>query len=440
MWSTLVVASLYAGVALSAPIEQHNDAEETAAQYPNWFGDRDGDGYGDGDDMWGRGKPWGSGLPNRFPTAYSAPQAGRRPASPPWLGYGPRKNDAPFFIPAKPTCSSRPRGFMDYFLGGERGKKGGCESEISKPEPWKAPSIGPPKGYGGRAPPRLGGPEGLDDLDEDDSYGQGDSGIRGSQGGIGGMYPYNDAPNPMVGLLPPSSAAPLATASSLPEPSSALAPVPVPKTIPSAAAPNPELSAKPSGNRVPTLGASPAKDLPVPQSPVPAPVPQSIAPAPTAQAPRPAPISQGEPPIVNHGLWQPQVAEPFQIILSGHPDVTVKLAPDFVNIFDLDLFNTPVSTIRRLRDQGKKVICYFSAGSSEDWRPDFKQLSKSDMGNKIAKSDDGKDFWEGERWLNIKNPNPDSDSLPPVWQVMRDRIKLAAEKGCNAVDPDNTGK
>jgi len=142
--------------------------------------------------------------------------------------------------------------------------------------------------------------------------------------------------------------------------------------------------------------------------------------------------------IRRHGLWQPKVAEPFQIILSGHPDTSVKVAPDFVNIFDLDLFNTPASTIKYLRDNGKKVICYFSAGSSEDWRPDYKQFQKNEMGQRVSKDDAGSSFWEGEKWLNIKNSNPNSNQLPNVWKIMQSRIKLAYEKGCNAIDPDNT--
>ncbi|KAF2673611.1 family 114 glycoside hydrolase, partial [Microthyrium microscopicum] len=83
-------------------------------------------------------------------------------------------------------------------------------------------------------------------------------------------------------------------------------------------------------------------------------------------------------------------------------------------------------------------ICYFSAGSSESWRDDFKRFSKSDMGGPIAKDDKGSSYWQGEKWLNIKNPNPNSATLPVVWQIMRDRIKIAADKGCNAIDPDNT--
>ena len=59
---------------------------------------------------------------------------------------------------------------------------------------------------------------------------------------------------------------------------------------------------------------------------------------------------------------------------------------------------------------------------------------------KIAKDDTGKTFWAGEKWLNIKNSNPSSPDLPNVWKITRQRIKLASEKGCDAIDPDNMGK
>jgi len=140
-------------------------------------------------------------------------------------------------------------------------------------------------------------------------------------------------------------------------------------------------------------------------------------------------------------LWEPEVAAPFQIILTGAVDTASKLAPDFVNIFDIDMFNTPKSTIVELQKQDKKVICYFSAGSSEDWRDDYTRIKKEDMGKAVSKNDAGTSFWEGEKWLNIKNANPtDTKNLPNVWQLMRDRIRFAAEQGCDAIDPDNVGK
>jgi hypothetical protein len=122
--------------------------------------------------------------------------------------------------------------------------------------------------------------------------------------------------------------------------------------------------------------------------------------------------------------WQPQIGQTYQIILHGVLDMSQGTVPN-VDIFDIDLFYHPVETIQALHSQGKKVICYFSAGTAEDWRPDYSNFTASDKGNCLPE-------WSGESWLNIKNDN--------VWTVMKNRIQLAAQKGCDAIDPDNMGK
>jgi hypothetical protein len=72
-----------------------------------------------------------------------------------------------------------------------------------------------------------------------------------------------------------------------------------------------------------------------------------------------------------------------------------------------------------------QVICYYSAGSSENWRPDFGQFSKSDLGT-------GLEGWQGENYVNMRSA--------AVLEIMKNRIKQAADKGCDAIDPDNMGK
>lgn len=93
-----------------------------------------------------------------------------------------------------------------------------------------------------------------------------------------------------------------------------------------------------------------------------------------------------------------------------------------VQVVDLDLESTSAETIGHLRSQGKKIICYFSAGSYEDWRNDKSLFQSSDLGQAL-------DGWPGERWLDIRTSN--------VKDVMYKRIQQAHAKGCNAVDPDN---
>jgi len=116
--------------------------------------------------------------------------------------------------------------------------------------------------------------------------------------------------------------------------------------------------------------------------------------------------------------WQPGPGTSWQIQLSGPIDSSYE-----VQVYDIDLFDAEASLIERLHAQGRKVICYFSAGSFEDWRSDSGIFPKDVI---------GKDYenWPGERWLDIRQ----IDKLAPI---MRARMDLAVEKRCDAVDPDN---
>lgn len=91
-------------------------------------------------------------------------------------------------------------------------------------------------------------------------------------------------------------------------------------------------------------------------------------------------------------------------------------------LYSVDLFDTETSVIRNLQVEKKKVICYFSAGTFEDWRPDRHHFLPTDKGRPL-------DNWPGERWLDIRSLN--------VRHRMAERIELAATKGCDGVDPDN---
>lgn len=97
-------------------------------------------------------------------------------------------------------------------------------------------------------------------------------------------------------------------------------------------------------------------------------------------------------------------------------------SPD-VEMFDLDLFDTDAETIMELKNRGVFVICYFSAGSHENWRPDARLFPAETLGKSMQD-------WEGETWLDIRQ----IQSLRPV---MEKRLDMAAAKGCDGVDPDN---
>jgi hypothetical protein len=116
--------------------------------------------------------------------------------------------------------------------------------------------------------------------------------------------------------------------------------------------------------------------------------------------------------------WHPVPGTSWQIQLSGAP---VDTSFD-VQVYDLDLFDNAASVISTLKAKGKKVICYFSAGSYEDWRPDASKFPKAVQGSPL-------DGWPGEWWLDVR--------AQAVRDLMAARMDLAVQKGCDGVDPDN---
>jgi hypothetical protein len=122
-------------------------------------------------------------------------------------------------------------------------------------------------------------------------------------------------------------------------------------------------------------------------------------------------------------VWQPEVGAKIQMVLSSTISPN-NLVPKNVDIFDIDLFETPASTISKLHSSGIKVICYFSAGTSEDWRSDYSSFTDSDKGASLPD-------WQGERYLNLRSAN--------VLKIMKARIQKASQLGCDAIDPDNMG-
>ena len=118
-------------------------------------------------------------------------------------------------------------------------------------------------------------------------------------------------------------------------------------------------------------------------------------------------------------VWQPAVGTSWNYPIGSDSTSTNTYG---ISVWDIDLFGATKSQVTGLQANGAKVICYFSAGSSENWRPDFKNFTDADQGADL-------DGWAGERWLNTNSQN--------VRNIMAARIQMAKDKGCNGVDPDN---
>ncbi|TKA40836.1 hypothetical protein B0A55_13548 [Friedmanniomyces simplex] len=125
--------------------------------------------------------------------------------------------------------------------------------------------------------------------------------------------------------------------------------------------------------------------------------------------------------------WQPHPNTTWQIVLSA-PLKPPYLSPPpdsttLVIALDGDLFdNACNNNWPTIKKSGYKTLCYFSAGSYEGWRPDASSFLPADLGNPL-------DGWPGEKWLDTRSGN--------VRAIMRKRLDLAVEQGCDGADPDN---
>jgi hypothetical protein len=91
--------------------------------------------------------------------------------------------------------------------------------------------------------------------------------------------------------------------------------------------------------------------------------------------------------------FKPASTSSWRLQLQG----SVNLGHD-VELYAIDLFDSPVSLINDLHAPGRHVIGYFSAGSYEDWRDDASDFEPADLGKPLA-------GWPGENWLDVRSLN-----------------------------------
>ncbi|HZJ26304.1 MAG TPA: endo alpha-1,4 polygalactosaminidase [Acidimicrobiia bacterium] len=115
--------------------------------------------------------------------------------------------------------------------------------------------------------------------------------------------------------------------------------------------------------------------------------------------------------------WQPAADVTWQWQLQGELDTTYA-----VDVYDVDLIDTDADVIASLHDAGRRVVCYFSAGTWESFRDDADAISPGALGAPV-------EGFEDERWVDVRDES--------VRGLVDDRLDLALEKGCDAVEPDN---
>jgi hypothetical protein len=121
----------------------------------------------------------------------------------------------------------------------------------------------------------------------------------------------------------------------------------------------------------------------------------------------------------SQSIWIPAQLTSWQWQLS---DLPVDQSVD-ATMYDIDLFENSAGVVASLRGKGRKVVCYMSAGSWENWRPDAAKFPAVLIGKPLA-------GWPGESWLDIRQ----LDILGPLMEA---RMDLCKTKGFDAVEVDN---
>jgi hypothetical protein len=117
------------------------------------------------------------------------------------------------------------------------------------------------------------------------------------------------------------------------------------------------------------------------------------------------------------GCWHPALNTSWQWQLQWKVDTSFD-----VEMYDIDMFDNSKALVGQFHAAGRHVVCYISAGTWENWRPDADKFPQSVVG--------AKNGWPGERWLDIRK-------LWVLRPIMRARIRMCAQKGFDGIEFDN---
>jgi hypothetical protein len=104
----------------------------------------------------------------------------------------------------------------------------------------------------------------------------------------------------------------------------------------------------------------------------------------------------------------------WQIQLSGALDTSLD-----VDVFVAD-FQTDTAVIRGLHDAGRIVMCYFSAGTAEEFRDDWERFPENALGAELPD-------YPNERFVDVRDDT--------VRAIMEDRVIAAEAAGCDGIHP-----
>lgn len=124
---------------------------------------------------------------------------------------------------------------------------------------------------------------------------------------------------------------------------------------------------------------------------------------------------------VTNGIQRfiPHQLSSWHLQLQGVVDVSLNR-----DVFDVDLFDTSISDIAAMHQNGGYVIAYFNGGAWQPDKPDSDMYPDSVIGKVPMKG------WPQERWLDIRQ-------ISILRPLIRNKLALAKSKGFNGVEPDN---
>jgi hypothetical protein len=141
----------------------------------------------------------------------------------------------------------------------------------------------------------------------------------------------------------------------------------------------------------------------------------ALAPAASATPSLPGPVSC-------NGCWQPALHTSWNWVLSTVPSAPFRN----VQMYDVDGFNNSAANVSTLHAAGIKAVCYLSAGTYENWRPDASQFPSSVLGSSNG--------WPGEQWLDVREIQKSGSALR---KIMDARLDMCQQKGFDMVELDN---
>jgi hypothetical protein len=128
-------------------------------------------------------------------------------------------------------------------------------------------------------------------------------------------------------------------------------------------------------------------------------------------------------PVGCPNCWHPPLRLSWNWVLSNVPTSPYRN----VAMYDIDGFNATAANVTSLHNAGKKVVCYLSAGSYENWRSDAGQFPAAILGKNL-------DGWPGEKWLDVRDVSRAGSVLA---QIMSTRMDMCRTKGFDAIEFDN---